>query len=268
MITDLQGIIKTILEEIKQQMDIAIVGMSGGADSTLVALLCCQALGPQRVYSVHMPATSHDEATFNNDSRRVASALGLQQYTVPIAGIAESILGSCRTALGLERLSQVNEGNGRVRARMCVLYTLCHHLGKSLELRSRVVGTGNLSEDFIGYDTKGGDSLADIFPIGELFKSEVYQLLDYFVGEKLILDSMINRTPSAGLWLEQTDENELGYTYAAMEAPIRAYLAGTLSETSSTGDLEPVARFVLERHRAHAHKHLAPSVVRLRHFCK
>jgi NAD+ synthase len=268
MITDLQGIIKTILKEIKQQMDIAIVGMSGGADSTLVAILCCQALGPHRVYSAHMPANAHDEATFNFDSRRVASALGIHQFTVPIAGIAHDIVASCRTALGVEQLGQVNEGNARVRARMCVLYTLCHHLGQNLGVRARVVGTGNLSEDFIGYDTKGGDSLADIFPIGELFKSEVYQLLDYFVGQELILDNMINRTPSAGLWSEQTDERELGYTYAEMEGPIRAYLAGSLTLHSDPGELEPVERFVLERHRAHAHKHQAPLVVSLRQFCR
>lgn len=268
MITDMQGIIKTITEEIKQHMDIAVVGMSGGADSTLVAILCQQALGPERVYSVHMPASHHDEVTFNNDSLRTATALGIHKYIIPISPLADALITSVKTALGVAHLSQLNEGNARSRSRTCVLYTLCHHLGQSLGLRARVVGTGNLSEDFIGYDTKGGDALADIFPIGDLFKSEVYQMLDYYVGQKHIADDMVNRIPSAGLWPEQTDEKELGFSYGEMEGAIRKYLRGAIGKDDhDKANLSSVEKFVLARHRAHAHKHQAAPVVSLRKHC-
>jgi NAD+ synthase len=267
VITDMQGIIKTIIEEITQHMDIAVVGMSGGADSTLTAILCQQALGAERVHSLHMPANPHDEATFNYDSRRIATALGIHQYTLPVAPLAEALLKGCRQALGVELLSPVNEGNARARGRMCMLYTFSHHLGLTSGLRARVVGTGNLSEDFIGYDTKGGDSLADLFPIGDLFKSEVYQMLDYFVEKKHIADSMINRVPSAGLWPEQTDERELGYTYNEMETAIRACLGGKIAPHSAPDSLSPVEKFVLARHRHHGHKHQAPPVTAVRKYC-
>jgi NAD+ synthase len=267
VITDMQGIIKTIIKEITQHMDIAVVGMSGGADSTLTAILCQQALGPARVYSLHMPANAYDEATFNTTSRQAAQALGIHQVSVPIAPVADAIIAGTRQALGGATLSQLNEGNARVRGRMCLLYSVCHHIGQSTGLRARVVGTGNLSEDFIGYDTKGGDSLADLFPIGELFKREVYQLLDYFVAEKHIVEAMVNRIPSAGLWPEQTDERELGYSYNEMEAPIRRYLRGEITLATPAASLSTVERFVMERHRQHRHKHLAPEVVAVRNFC-
>ena len=267
MITNMQGIIKTITAQIKQHMDIAIVGMSGGADSTLVAMLCQQALGPQRVYSLHMPACPHDEETFNSNSLRIADALAIHKYTIGVSPIADAIVTSSCQALGVAHLSQLNEGNARVRARMCLLYTFSHHLGQELGLRARVVGTGNLSEDFIGYDTKGGDALADLFPIGELFKSEVYQMLDYFVAEKHLADSMINRIPSAGLWPEQTDERELVYSYNQMEGAIRKYLRGDLGPHRAREQMSPVEQFVVARHQAHAHKHQAPVVLSVRQFC-
>jgi NAD+ synthase len=124
------------------------------------------------------------------------------------------------------------------------------------------MGTGNLSEDFIGYDTKGGDALADIFPIGQLFKSEVYKVLEYFRDNGKITEAMINRVPSAGLWENQTDEAELGCSYDAMEPAVRFILKNysTIDESS----LSDMQRFVWKRHLANKHKHEAPYVVTLR----
>lgn len=270
MIQDIPALIRTITNEIKQSMDTAVVGMSGGADSTLTAVLCALALGRQSVYSLHMPATAIDVATFNRVSLMTAEKLGIHAQVITVGAIADQINLACQLAVGGDKLSPVNLGNARARARMAVLYGVSHHLGETQARRARVVGTGNLSEDFIGYDTKGGDALADLFPIGELFKSEVYQLLNHFRDEGLISDDMIDRVPSAGLWPGQTDESELGYSYAAMEAPIRKFLkeqASSATPHPSAAPLDAVETFVRQRHAQHKHKHLAPTVIKLRHLC-
>ena len=152
---------------------------------------------------------------------------------------------------------------------MCTLYTVAHHLGDKLGKRVRVIGTGNLSEDFIGYDTKGGDALCDIFPIGQLFKSEVYQLLDFFRDMGVIDEEHIDRIPSAGLWNGQTDEQELGHTYNTMEPIVKRFLEHAKVQPLHT--VEPtcdVSKFVLQRHLANKHKHEAPPVIELRQFCE
>ena len=114
-------------------------------------------------------------------------------------------------------------------------------------------------------DTEGGDALADLFPIGDLFKSEVYQLLDYFVKEGMITEDLIDRVPSAGLWEGQTDEQELGYTYNEMEpAIIEIKKGGEIGQLSHS----KVFHFVEDRHRKNKHKHEAPAVFALReHYC-
>jgi NAD+ synthase len=113
------------------------------------------------------------------------------------------------------------------------------------------VGTGNKSEDYIGYDTKGGDALADVFPIGELFKSEVFQLLDYYRDRGVITEDMIDREPSAGLWEGQKDTDELEYTYDEMEPAILRAEHGELDHSLA------VDEYVWNRHLENKHKHEA-----------
>jgi NAD+ synthase len=194
-----------------------------------------------------------------------AEHIGVHHNVVGIGKIAEALTGTLTGILDTgrgESLSVLNAGNARARARMCVLYGYAHHLNETLKNRVRVMGTGNLSEDFIGYDTKGGDALADIFPIGQLFKSEVYKVLEYFRDNGKITEAMINRVPSAGLWENQTDEAELGCSYDAMEPAVRFILKNysTIDEAS----LSDMQRFVWKRHLANKHKHEAPYVVTLR----
>lgn len=265
MIRDIPGALTYLNEQIRAQVDIAVVGLSGGADSTLTAILASQALGRENAYGISMPYNRTDAATFNAASADMAGRIDIHHFYRPVSAIADAINDQV-FLYEPEELTDINKGNARSRARMCVLYGIAHNLCSQFPAkRIRVLGTGNLSEDFIGYDTKGGDALADIFPIGELFKSEVYQLLDYFRGQGTIDEAHINRTPSAGLQKNQTDESDLGYSYDAMEQSIRFCLKHY--HEMAQQDLDPITAFVWQRHLAHKHKHEAPVVLRLRHFC-
>lgn len=156
---------------------------------------------------------------------------------------------------------------------MVFLYSYCCGIGEANEgKRARVVGTGNLSEDYIGYDTKFGDAGADFFPIGHLYKKEVYSLLDHFKEIGMIDEEHIDRIPSAGLWEGQTDEAELGYSYDEMAPAID--LCRRLTKTG-LDPLDPqfvydddpkmgeLVKFVWKRHLANKHKHEGPSVIDL-----
>lgn len=266
MIKNVEELIRKITLVIENSMDIAVVGMSGGVDSTVVATLCTIALGKENVYGIHMPynETDNKEGKFNGNSREIANKLGIKSLDVPVFDITAAINMAVTRAVGygedLGKLGQVNGGNTRSRARMAVLYGICHELGSHTRKHCRVVGTGNLSEDFIGYDTKGGDALADLFPIGELFKSEVYELAEHLANEGYIDHKMIDRTPSAGLWNGQTDEEELGYSYNEMEPSIRKIISSGWSNENWKG----VDEFVWNRHFANKHKHEAPPTIKLR----
>lgn len=265
MIRDCSTIVQYLCDHIRAQVDIAVIGLSGGADSSVTAILCMCALGKENVYGISMPYNEVDLNTFNSLSAKLAKRIGIHHLVRPVSQIADSINNQIYIASEAE-LTDLNKGNSRSRARMCVLYGVSRtldtiHQGK----RVRVMGTGNLSEDFIGYDTKGGDALADIFPIGEFFKSEVYQLLEHFRELGIIEEEHINRVPSAGLVENQTDEGDLGYSYNEMEPGIRFCLEHYSSMSEQLPD--PITDFVWRRHLIHRHKHEAPVVVKIRHLC-
>jgi NAD+ synthase len=277
MIKNVEQVLEKIYEEIRKNCDVGVVGLSGGADSTLVATLLTQALGKENVYGIHMPYNISDSMTFNFRSKNIAKKLGINDLIIPIGSITNSIIDEIQEELykdeyslekynGFRTLNQINAGNARSRSRMCVLYGVAHELSYNLQKRVRVVGTGNLSEDYIGYDTKGGDALADFFPIGELFKSEVYQLLDYFISKSILGEEDVDRVPSAGLWDGQSDEGELGYSYNEMEPAIRNFLNEDYDWCEVVEIEGSIEKFVYDRHIQNKHKHEAPMVFKLRNL--
>ena len=258
----MKAIKEHIIRAISKLTDIAVIGLSGGADSLLVTLLCMEALSKKKVYTYSLPYGDYDLKSFNRQSIQYADHLGVQHQSIVIGASTDALNHAIQKGLGTAPLSLINAGNGRARIRMAVLYGAAHHLAGQLNARVRVIGTGNLSEDFIGYDTKGGDALADFFPIGDLFKSEVYKMLEYYQAQGYITPAMINRKPSAGLWEDQTDEDEIGYSYKQMEPSIRYLLKHY--DRVEVNQLSPKTKFVWDRHCANQHKHLAPHVIKVR----
>jgi len=282
MIKDINGLLNSIKDDIKDEMDIAVLGLSGGVDSLVCGVLATLALGHENVYCVHMPHNNIDytPGKFNANSIDIAGKLGVNNCLCPIGPATRELINSIKVGIAAPdaSLNIINEGNARARVRMSIVYGIGHELAHKYKSRVRVLGTGNLSEDFIGYDTKGGDALGDLFLIGELLKSEVYQLAEHFVELGLIDKEMIDYNPSAGLWDGQTDADELGYSYAEME-PSVIKIRNPETGLSHQGYEIPIAginrtplskvdQFVLKRHLANRHKHLAPPSIPLREYCE
>ena len=178
----------------------AVIGLSGGIDSALSCYLSAEALGPQNVLALRMPYESSSPASLA-DAQKVIDDLGIQSLTIPITEIVDPIFERFPEA------DRVRRGNVMARARMILLYD------QSEAFNSLVVGTGNKTEILLGYSTVYGDSACAINPIGDLYKTQVRQL-SRAIG---VPASIVDKPPSADLWIGQTDEDELGFTYAEVD---------------------------------------------------
>lgn len=209
----------------------AVVGISGGIDSAVVAALCVQALGRARVLGVWMPAYSLD--VHRDDAQALAAAIGLELVTVDIGDAFDAMTAALEQT---HPLSDKTKGNTKARLRMTVLYALANERGYL------VAGTDNASELYVGYSTKGGDALADFMPIASLTKSEI-RILAQHLG---IPSTIVTKPPSADLWAGQTDEQEMGFDYEALD---RYILTG---ETDAS-----VKERIQHLHHTSAHKRSA-----------
>src|SRR5213592_3354852 len=182
--------------------DGVILGLSGGIDSALVAKLCADALGPDRVLALALPDGKGGKDL--RDAKKWAKALGITFGVVNIGPIAASFERRLRASASPNPVAQ---GNLRARTRMAVLYYVAN-------TEERVVmGTGNKSELLTGYFSKWGDGGADVLPIGDLYKTQVLGMARHLGLPSEIVD----KVPTAGLWPGQTDEGELGIPYAELD---------------------------------------------------
>ena len=188
----------------------AVIGISGGKDSTVTAALMVEALGKEKVFGVLMPNGIQKDIS---DSKKVVEFLDIKNITVNIKDAVEAehknILNSFKE-LGINELSEQTITNLPPRIRMATLYAV------SQTVNGRVINTCNLSEDWVGYSTRYGDSAGDVAPLGNLTVNEVKAL-----GIELGLPrELVYKTPSDGL-CGKTDEDNLGFTYDTLDTYLR-----------------------------------------------
>ena len=226
----------------------AVVGLSGGVDSALSCYLVAQALGPDNVLAVRMPYQSSSQDSLDH-AQTIIDHLKLQSMTLPITEMVEPYLER------FPDMDQVRRGNIMARARMIVLYD------QSEAFDGLVVGTGNKTEILLGYTTLFGDSACALNPLGDLYKTQVRQL----ARAMSILEEIVQKPPSADLWKGQTDEGELGFTYAEVDQLLyllvdQRYMP---ADCVAAGFPEPFVRSVVERVRRNQFKRVMPPIAKL-----
>lgn len=174
----------------------AVLGVSGGIDSALVAYLAVAALGNENVLGVRMPYKTSSQDSLDH-AQMVIDDLQMPFLTLPITDMADGLINA------FPDMSNMRKGNIMARCRMITLYD------QSEAFKGLVLGTGNKTEIMLGYSTLYGDSAHALNPIGDLYKAQVRQL-SRAVG---VPAAIIDKAPSADLWAGQTDEQELGFTY-------------------------------------------------------
>lgn len=177
-----------------------VLGLSGGIDSALVAFIAAEALGPENVHAICMPyKTSNPESEAH--ARLVAQACGVSLTVLPITPMVDAYFDIFPEADNMRR------GNKMARERMTILFD------HSASLSALVLGTSNKTELLLGYGTLYGDMASALNPIGDLYKTQVWQLSESMD----IPDVVVTKKPSADLWAGQTDEEELGFSYRQVD---------------------------------------------------
>ncbi len=182
-----------------------VLGISGGIDSAVVAILAQKAFGPNHFLGLLLPATTSSKASLN-DALILCEAFGIVTQTIPIGPLVDTYFSD-------KEASKLRIGNFSARMRMSVLYDI------SARENALVLGTGNKSEILLGYGTLFGDLACAINPIGELYKTEIFELAKH-LG---VPHSILTKAPSADLWEGQSDEEEFGFSYAQIDAVLQAY---------------------------------------------
>lgn len=191
----------------------AVVGISGGKDSSVTAALCVRALGRDRVIGVLMP---NGEQADIDCSRLLVEHLGIRHYIVNVKDAVNGVLGAIPEELTISTQSRINLPP---RIRMATLYAV------SQSCNGRVANTCNLSEDWVGYSTRYGDAAGDFSPLAHLTVTEV-KAIGHYLGLPTLL---VEKVPSDGL-SGKTDEDNLGFTYTELDRYIREGVIDDLSK--------------------------------------
>jgi NAD+ synthase len=224
----------------------AIIGISGGLDSAVVATLCVRALGVDNVLGINMPFNAGTLPPTNVCLLR--DSLGLFLMGNSIDDIVCSVFGY----IACDNLEELHEkitiGNVAARSRMIVLYKFAQ------DNDGYVIGTGNKTELELGYFTKHGDGGVDFEPIGDLYKTEVFKLAEYLGVPQEIID----QPPSAGLWDGQTDEGEIGVCYEEIDTILQG----------QTSTIPPIEQWKIDAIRTlmhkNGHKKHMPGIINVR----
>lgn len=250
---DYEKIVQNIDKFIKNKIENAkakgvILGLSGGIDSALIATLCKKALN-ENVFALLMPTKFSNQENLN-DALMLCEELKLEYKIIEIQNILDAFLDKS------ENIDKIRMGNFAARIRMSLLYDY------SALKNALVVGTSNKSELLLGYGTIYGDLACAFNPIGDLYKSEIYELAKYLN----LHENFIKKAPSADLWENQSDEKDLGFSYELIDKGLKAL------ENNDKNELEKLDQNLLNmlnsRLKNNAFKRVMPEILSLRVFCK
>jgi len=225
-----------------------VVGVSGGIDSALACALAAKALGPENVLAVRMPYRTSSPDSLEH-AQLLIDQFGVQSLTIPISDMADGLINK------FPDMDNQRKGNIMARSRMIVLYDQSSAFG------GLVVGTSNKTEILLGYSTLFGDSASAFNPIGDLYKTQVRQLAAALDIPQVI----IQKAPSADLWANQTDEGELGFTYAEVDKLLYLMIDEryTPEECVEDGFTKDFVDTVVKRIRRYHFKRVLPPIAKL-----
>ncbi|MFM8367470.1 MAG: NAD+ synthase [Chloroflexota bacterium] len=242
----LSGFIKSEITRIG--MSRAVIGLSGGIDSALSLALAVDALGKDNVLAVRMPYKASSKDSLDH-AQLLIDQLGVPSKTIEITDMVEPLF-----KLNPD-MSKLRKGNIMARERMIVIYD------QSEVFKGLVVGTSNKTEILLGYSTLFGDSANALNPIGDLYKTQVRQLS----RAMNIPSPIVDKPPSADLWEDQTDEGELGFTYAEADRLLYLLVDQRYSpqEAIEAGFDEKFVHAVTTRIRRNQFKRMLPPIAKI-----
>jgi NAD+ synthase len=240
-------LVSFLQDEVKKTgLDKVVVGISGGLDSAIVSVLCKEAF-KDNMSGVFMPSHYSSNESIE-DAKQLCEKFDISYEIVPIAPMVEAYEPNMDG-------NKLRIGNFSARMRMSVLYDI------SAREKALVVGTSNKSEILLGYGTLYGDTACAINPIGQLYKSDAFEFAKY-LG---VPSSILNKKPSADLWSGQSDEQELGYSYATMDEMLKLLIDEEKSkeELIKNGANKELIEMLEHRVKANAFKGKLPTIAQI-----
>jgi len=235
----------------KQKIENAVLGLSGGIDSTVSFFLLKEVLPPEKIFTAHL---FYEEPVFSHIAQILETA-HIPDENMYLLSIKEPVDAAAKL-LGIENTQEdkMRKGNIAARMRMIVLFDLAK------KHSALVCGTENKTENLLGYFTRFGDQASDIEPIEHLYKTQVYHLANYLGVPKKIID----QKPTAGLWSGQTDEGEFGFTYEEADQVLYLHFEKKLSIKEIIHQGFKNTEKIINKHKQNLFKHNTP--YKLSHF--
>lgn len=227
----------------------AVLGLSGGIDSALVAYLLRDALGKENILAIMMPYKSSNPDSLNH-AKLVIEDLKINSKTIEITDMIDAYFKNEKEATSLRM------GNKMARERMSILFDY------SSKENALVVGTSNKTEIYLGYSTQFGDSACALNPIGDLYKTNIWDLSRYLK----IPNKLIEKKPSADLWEGQTDEQEMGLTYKEADQVLYRMLEEnkTVEEVLAEGFNKDLVDNIVRRMNRSEYKRRMPLIAKIK----